>query len=420
MKRRTALALLVPVALTLTACGGTSPSTEEGALDADSVANAAEGSITFCPQKDGAGAFVMLADAYNEANADTGFRVDVLELPESVDEQRNQILQRAQAKSPECDVYGADVTWTAEFVSQGWIEDVSAYLDTREDEFIPSTLESARYQDKYWAVPLGTNVGFLYYRSDQFDAAPTSWQDVYAMGAESAGYAFQGAAYEGLTVDFLEVAYAAGGSVLSEDGSEAVIDSPENLAALTLMVDGVRRGAALAAVPTFMEEDTRRAFEAEEASLSRNWTYQYVLGQDSVVAGKFDIIPLPPFEGGSKGGVLGGVNLAISTFSDNKSAALRFIDFATSAESAVGLAIVGTPPCIASAYDDPRVQEALPFWEVLYAGIEQGGSRPVSPVYPQISQAIYRNVNAALAGTVSPADALATAQEQITEALDSF
>ena len=47
-------------------------------------------------------------------------------------------------------------------------------------------------------------------------------------------------------------------------------------------------------------------------------------------------------------------------------------------------------------------------------------SRPVSPVYPQISQAIYENVSAALEGSVTPAQALEDAQADIEEALETF
>ena len=37
------------------------------------------------------------------------------------------------------------------------------------------------------------------------------------------GLGFQGARYEGLTVDFLELLYSNGGSVLSSDGKKATI-----------------------------------------------------------------------------------------------------------------------------------------------------------------------------------------------------
>ena len=44
----------------------------------------------------------------------------------------------------------------------------------------------------------------------------------------------------------------------------------------------------------------------------------------------------------------------------------------------------------------------------------------MSPVYPQISQAIYKNVNPALSGQKSPEDAMKDAQADIEKALESF
>jgi multiple sugar transport system substrate-binding protein len=58
------------------------------------------------------------------------------------------------------------------------------------------------------------------------------------------GMVYEGASYEGLTCDFLELAFAAGGKVLSDDGTKSQINSPENLKALQFMVDGVKSGAA--------------------------------------------------------------------------------------------------------------------------------------------------------------------------------
>jgi hypothetical protein len=48
--------------------------------------------------------------------------------------------------------------------------------------------------------------------------------------------------------------------------------------------------------------------------------------------------------------------------------------------------------------------------ELIHRGVDE-------PVYPQISQATYKNVNQALAGQMSPEDALAAADEQINQAL---
>jgi len=58
--------------------------------------------------------------------------------------------------------------------------------------------------------------------------------------------------------------------------------------------------------------------------------------------------------------------------------------------------------------------------EELLTAVENATSRPVSPVYSQISQAVFQNVNKAVAGQQSPEDALKRGQEQIETALNSF
>ena len=65
-----------------------------------------------------------------------------------------------------------DVIWTAEFAAQGWLLDVTDASRKRKDEFIPSTVETAEYEGKYWAIPFNTNAGFLYYRTDEVDERP--------------------------------------------------------------------------------------------------------------------------------------------------------------------------------------------------------------------------------------------------------
>ena len=77
-------------------------------------------------------------------------------------------------------------------------------------------------------------------------------------------------------------------------------------------------------------------------------------------------------------------------------------------------------PTTNAAYDDPAVKKALPFSSELKQAVEQARARPVSPVYPQISQAIYKNVNAALSGKTSPEDALKQAQSEMQKALETF
>jgi multiple sugar transport system substrate-binding protein len=396
------------------------------AIDVSSMDNA-KGNVTYCAGKDTSGDLKQGIAEFNKANP--GLTAKLLEFPEAADEQRNQFIQRQRAKSADCDGFEADVVWTAEFASQKWLLDMTPYVESRKDEFVPSTLSSVDYEGKLWGVPRVTDAGFLYYRKDKNPKVPATWQEVYAKAKAGNGIAYQGAAYEGLTVDFLELAYAAGGKIISDDGKKSVIDSPENLKALQFMVDGIKDGAAPKAVTTYMEEESRRAFESGSVDYVRNWPYIYALGnmKGSKVKGKFDVAPYPAFEGGGKAAILGGHNMVISTYSKNPGGALKLIDYLTSEKRMTkNAADFSKAPVLKASFEDPAARQimaapkGIPFLPQLKQSVEQAKSRPVSPVYTQISQAIYKNVNSALSGATDPKSALKKAQTDMDKALATF
>ena len=165
--------------------------------------------------------------------------------------------------------------------------------------------------------------------------------------------------------------------MLSDDGKTAEIDSPENLAALKFMVDGIKSGAAPQAVTTYMEEPARRAFESGRVTFLRNWPYVYATANRAeATKGKFKVVPFPEFEGAGKAGILGGANLVISTYSKNPGGALKFIDYMTSQErQAEDIVKFSDASPIAAVYDDPAVQKAQPFSAELKTG---GRAEPVA------------------------------------------
>jgi multiple sugar transport system substrate-binding protein len=375
--------------------------------------------VTWCIGKDTTGAFSTVVEDFNKANPDANAKL--IELPTDAGEQRRLQVQRLQAESAECDVLGTDVIWTAEYAGQNWLLDVSDFISESGDKFIPSTVDTTTYEGKNYAVPFNSNAGFIYYRSDEVDQAPETWEDLYKEAQQGNGVVYQGFRYEGLTVNFLELLYSAGASVLSEDGKEATADSQEVKDVLTFMADGIKDGAAPKAVTTYKEEESRRAFESGNATFMRNWPYAYALGKDSKIADEFDISTFPGYAGNEGAGVLGGYNLAISAYSKNPEGSLAFIEFATEpAQQKLMATEASLPPTVTAVYDDPAVKKAMPFAEDLRTAIEQAQPRPVSPVYPQISEAIYNNVFAALQGNMSPDEAASKMNEEIQKALETF
>ena len=426
MKLASGGAILACAALIAAGCGGgggggggstVSGVGENAKTVTPDMAKNPKGSVTWCIGKDTTGAFSQVVKLYNQQNP--GAKAKLLELPTSADQQRTQLVQREQAKSSECDILGMDVIWTAEFAGQGWLRDVTPAINDRKSEFIPSTLDTAQINGKYWAVPFNTNAGFLYYNTQKIKQPPTTWQQAYQEAKQNGGIGFQGARYEGLTVNFLEMLYSNGGSVISDDGKKATIDSPQAEQVLSFMQQGLKDGAAPKANLTYMEEESRNAFQTGKVALLRNWPYVYALAKEAKV--KFNLEPLPKWEGGTAASVLGGYNLGISTYSKNPGTALSFINFATGPSAQKKFFIKSSLPAVLTqTYQDADVKKSQPFATELLKAVQQGKPRPVSPVYQQISQAIYKNVYSALSSGTSPKQALSNAQNQINKALATF
>src|SRR5215212_11573577 len=151
-------ALVTTAMLAIAGCGGGGDDDDSGAPDAKKAGTAkASGDVTWCIGKDTSGAFGTVIDGFNKANPDA--KVKILELPEDAGEQRRLQVQRLRAKSPECDVLGMDVIWTAEYAAQGWLLDVSDYISENGDNFIKSTVDTTEFEGKNWGVPFNSNAG---------------------------------------------------------------------------------------------------------------------------------------------------------------------------------------------------------------------------------------------------------------------
>lgn len=398
--------------------GGGGGGTEANTLQPGSAKNAS-GKVTWCIGKDTSGAFKTAVDKFNEQNPK--LEADLLELPESADIQREQQIQRLRAESSECDVLGMDVIWTAEYAASGWLYDLTPVVNELEGDFIPSTVETTEFEGKKWAVPFNTNAGFLFYRTNEVSKAPSTWEQVYKEAKEDKGLVYQGERYEGLTVNFLELLYSAGGKVLSDDGETVEIDSPETREVLEFMAKGIEDGAVPKAVTTYEEESSRRAFEAGKATFMRNWPYAYALGKESDIADEFEVTKFPGFAGNPGAGVVGGYNLGISAFTDNPEGSLAFAEFLATEPVQKEMFIKATlPAVVTSVYKDSKVKQEIPFTEELLKAVEQAKARPVSPVYTEISEAIFNNVFEVLQGRESADSATSKMKSEIESALQRF
>ena len=358
------------------------------------------------------------------------YQIEAIPMGPSVDAAREQLSRRLAAGDETIDMINLDVIWTAEFSDANWIMDLTERVEPITDKFVPAPLESTRYKGKYWAVPAGTNAPVLYYRSDLVKEAPTTWEQMAeaAKAAQAkqpgvAGFVFQGAAYEGGTVDALEFMAGAGANILSEDGSKVVVgDGDGAKRAFTWLQQLFDEKVTPKVVTTYMEEDARLAFQKGDAVFMRNWPYAWALmNQDeaSKVKGKFDIAPLPGFEGQTPASTLGGKNYGIAATTDEPELAWEAIMCLTSESVQKEQAVVkGEMPTLKHLYDDAQLAKDVPFLDVLAKGLVTGKNRPTTPYYNDLTIVIYQVYNDVLNGRISPEDAVEELQRKAQAAVD--
>lgn len=348
-------------------------------------------------------------------------QADLVELPADATQQYEQFSRRLHT----CDVFYSDVTWTADFAHRGWLSDLTPYAKRRQKTFLPAMQEATVFDGRIWGVPKQVDAGLLYYNTDSVKDPPTTWEQLYRDAARGRGkrFRYQAFNYEGLTVNFLELAYAAGAQDIITPDRKANLDRGAELEALQLMVHGIRTGAVPREVVDQTEKSSLHAFGHGNADLMRNWPFAYAALTDRreypEVAGRFGVAPLPTWRGQAPASVLGGHLLVISAFSKNPAAALKLVDYLSSSQVIKRDATeFSLAPAVRDLWEDPEVQQALPTFADLKRAIDSARTRPITPDYPAVSQAISTNVNLALQGKLDPATALATADEKIQRILD--
>jgi multiple sugar transport system substrate-binding protein len=338
-------------------------------------------------------------------------RVTFRQLPAETDRQRQWLLEAAT--NPHYDVLALDVIWMAEFARAGLLRELTAADLPPAGEFRPSSWQTTVIDGRNWAVPLNANAALLYYRTDLLTAANVQGppgddlaaiaKRVRAINPGIGGYAGQYDKYEGLVVNVFEAVWAAGGEVISDNGTEVRIGTPAGRAGLRALIQQVRGGLVPAQARNFREEQGVEAFGARQLLFLRSWPYAYARLRGSAVSGSFDVRPL------GHPSVLGGTNLAISRQSRHPATASAFIRFMTSESSQRQLRDLGSLPPTRTALYPTGGTGDQPYLADLSVALDQARPRPVTERYAAISQAIADVVYPALfppdsAPAAAPAD----------------
>jgi multiple sugar transport system substrate-binding protein len=156
-----------------------------------------------------------------------------------------------------------------------------------------------------------------------------------------------------------------------------------------------------------------QAFRSGDAAFMRYWPYAWaVLNQPgSPVRGKVAFTTRVSESGQAHAATQGSWGLAMLAGSRHKQAAIEALRYLTSDQAQKQLNLEwGYTPTRLKVFDDPELLAQNPQLAELKAALADAVLRPLTPVYAQLSDLLYREVNTALTGELPVRSAMERVQ----------
>ncbi|HEU4736213.1 MAG TPA: ABC transporter substrate-binding protein [Solirubrobacterales bacterium] len=324
-------------------------------------------------------------------------------LPTDASQQREQLVRRLGADDSSIDIMGMDVIWTGEFANAGWVEEWTGKRKQQVTaEVFPGVIETASFEGKLYAAPFNTNTQLLWYRKDLVKKAPRTWDEMIdaaeKLGRDNGGtIQVQANRYEGFTVWANALIESAGTQLLSGPESVDLAEGPTTQA-LEVMGRFANSSAAPPSLSTSTEDTARIAFESGESAFMTNYTFAYASASEEApeIAKKMGFARFPGIDADRPSKPpLGGFNLAVSSFSENKDIAFDAATCLAEGKSQLtATELDGLPPSRSDLYATKLVTEAYPgFAELVKRSIEDAGPRPSTAAYQDVSLAVQRSLH---------------------------
>lgn len=335
-------------------------------------------------------------------------------LPNDAESQREQLIRRLASNDSSIDIMSLDTVYVPEFANAGYLEPVpEEYTESFTEDVIEAAAESSYWEDELVSAPLQANTQILWYRKSVAEAAgldmsqPVTWdQIIEAAQSQEKEIGAQGIRAESLTVWLNALIESQGGQIVADpeaepEETELGLDTPEGEKAAEIMSTIGKEGLGGPSFSNLDENGALLRFQGDNGGFMVNWPFVYSALVAGVEDGSIDQTvlddvgwaPYPAVEEGTPGAApFGGVKLAVGAFSSNPEAAFAAVDCIRQPENQSEYFITdGLPPATRAAFDDPAVQDELPYAQAILDSLETAASRPVSPYYSTITGGIQRS-----------------------------
>lgn len=364
------------MALTLAACGGGSGFDDDGASDdgGGDGGGSSSGTLQVLIASSGDAETRAVTDAVAAWSEDSGTEAEVnvaADLPQ-------QLSQGFAASSPP-DLFYVSTDFFVGYAANGSLEPYADQLDNV-DDFYETLRESFTYEDELYCVPKDFSTLALFINNDAWQEAglsdgdvPTTWDELEDIATtlsqgDTAGLTF-GPEWPRVGAFMAQ----AGGSLVSEDGTTATVDSAENLEALTYVQELLASGAAQ--YPADLGAGWGgEAFGTGTAAMAVEGNWLVGAMENDYPDVDYRVVMLP--EGPAGAGTLQFTNCwGIAADSAAQDSAVDLVQFLTSADQQLTFAKdFGVMPSIQSVAD--QWTEEFPDQEAFLQGVDVAQGAP--------------------------------------------
>ena len=301
------------------------------------------------------------------------------------------------------------------YASMGVFEDITdLYASWDEANFLEGSIGSCYYEDKLYGIPWGNNCLGLFYNEELLEAAgvevPTTWSELEAACEalttdDCYGLAISAIGNEEGTFQFMPWLLSAGGSVYD-------LTTDESKSAFTYLSGLIEKGYLSKECVNWTQADAEKQFASGQAAMMINGPWQFSGLETDAPDLTYGVAQVPKADDGDYASILGGENIGICTGA-NVEAAWTFITWITGKEKSAEICKNIGRLSPRSDVDTEAMFEGDANWEIFAEIMPNAQSRGPSPVWPDLSRAVYTAEQEVLTGQKDVDTACADGQAAI-------
>ncbi|MGD9496982.1 MAG: sugar ABC transporter substrate-binding protein [Armatimonadota bacterium] len=363
-----------------------------------------------------------LEQQFEQANPEIDLRIEVIDWDAGF-----QKLSTLIAAENAPDLANIATLWLPEMVDLDVVEPLDGYVSEQmRERFIPMTLQGAQYQGKLYGLPIAVSARALYCNADLLAAAgkqpPRTWEELVevAKACDSPDEGIYGFGLQGNKVEtdvyWYYFLWANGGQILSEDGSQAVFNSPKGVQALQFCVDLVHKHQVTQPEPTaYNREGLQDLFKSGRLAMMITGPWFWGMLEKDVPNLHYTLAPIPAHTDQVTMAVTD--NLIMFQSCADKDAAWKFIEFFYDPQLRLEWAkTFGMLPELKEVAENEYITSSEQ-WSLFMSLLPTGRFVPLHPRWTTIAEEIKLGIQEALLEQKTPQQALDDAAQRVNAIL---